>query len=382
MVGLCNNMTLNPSPNRHIVYFLQGGGALGAYQLGVCKQLMESGYHPNWVIGTSIGAINAAILAGNPPQKRIAKMNEFWDSIASPPSPFDHVESHGTFRQAENLWTSLLCLLSGQPHFFSPRPINPWLLNDASVDQLSFYDTTPLNQNLERLIDFDLINDKTWKKNNPDKWVRLTLSAVRLDDGTSAFFDNITEEIRPEHIMASGALPPGFPAIKIKDTYYWDGGLSYITPLSVLFDSKVDGDLLCFMVDLFANRKETPENMFEILIRKKDLQFANHYRHMLHYFCEIYHFRHALLELCAKDPSLKDHPIYEKLQSSELFTLNIVRFHYRDGPEDLLTKDFEFSPKTLRERYHSGVADVERALLSPHWQKPFPPYLGVALHEF
>lgn len=369
-------MPLNPAPDRHIVYFLQGGGALGSYQMGVCEKLLQSGYHPDWVIGTSIGAINAAIIAGNPPEKRIAQLHAFWDSIATPPSPFDGMDSHGPFRQAENLWASMMCLSAGQPHFFAPRVVNPWLVQKAPLDELSFYDTTPLKENLAQLIDFDFLNTKS------EQQVRLTLSAVHLEDGSSVYFDNTKEIIGPEHIMASGALPPGFPAIKIEGQYYWDGGLSYITPLSVLFDAKISGDLLCFMVDLFAAREETPSNVFEILIRKKDLQFANHYRHMLHYFCEIYHFRHALLELCADDPQLKNHPIYEKLESASLFTLNIVRFHYRNGPEDLWSKDFEFSPKTLKERFHTGIADVERALQSTHWQKPTPPFSGVAVHEF
>ena len=159
--------------------------------------------------------------------------------------------------------------------FSNTTPCNPWLIQDGAINELSFYDTSPLRNTLENLVDFNLLNEKN------DNKVRLTLSAVRLQDGSSAYFDNTVEEITPDHIMASGALPPGFPAIRIKGHDYWDGGLSYITPLSVLFEGKVSGDIQCFMVDLFANRKETPKNMLELLIRKKDLEFANHYRHMM-----------------------------------------------------------------------------------------------------
>lgn len=367
-------MPSSSKPPPKNVYFLQGGGALGAYQLGVCKKLLSSGYEPDWVIGTSIGSINAAIIAGNPPEKRIEKLDEFWQSIATPTSSFDWMGDTGPMRKAQNMWSANMSLIMGQPNFYSPRLVNPWFIEHDTADNISFYDTTPLKLNLERLIDFDLINEKK---------VRLTLCAVQLADGTLSFFDNTRERITPDHIRASGALPPGFPAIEIDNKFYWDGGLSYVTPLSILFESDIQGELRCFMVDLFATREiKPPHNMFDIMIRKKDLQFSNHYRHMLRYFCEIHHFRQALLTLCENDPSLKDHPIFKKIQSSSLFTLDIVRFHYKTSPDDLYSKDFEFSPKSIEERCAAGIADVERALKSSGWKKPTPPEMGVTLHEF
>lgn len=366
-------MSPSPTPPDKTVFFLQGGGALGAYQMGVCKKLLMNHYEPDWVIGTSIGSINAAIIAGNPPEKRIAQLEAFWDSIATPTALFDWMDNDGYWRKAQNMWSANMALTMGQPNFFAPRLVNPWFVEHSTPDLISFYDTQPLKQNLERLIDFDLINEKK---------VRLTLCAVKISDGTLAFLDNTREIITPEHIMASGALPPGFPAIKLHDQYYWDGGLSYVTPLSILFESNISGNVLCFMVDLFANREKEPHNMFDINIRKKDMQFSNHYRHMLHYFCEIHHFRQALLELCESDPSLKSHPIFDKIQSNSLFNLNIVRFHYRNSPNDLFSKDFEFSPKSLVERCNAGMADVENALQTHGWQKPPPPSMGVVLHDF
>src|SRR5579883_913390 len=213
-----------------IVYLLQGGGALGAYQAGVCQALLEHQCEPDWVVGTSIGAINASIIAGNEPQDRIAKLKEFWNMVTVPVPEFIGPENNMLVLQSFNYWVAQWILMYGVPHFFKPKYITPSLFINNTPDKISFYDTTELRTTLEKVVNFKLINQKR---------VRLTLGAVRIRGGLDVHFDNTKQIIGPEHIMASSALPPGFPAIKIDGEYYWDGGVSSNTPFSVLLEEKI-----------------------------------------------------------------------------------------------------------------------------------------------
>lgn len=356
-----------------IVYLLQGGGALGAYQVGVCQRLLDEDWQPDWIIGTSIGAINSAIIAGNEPASRAERLQEFWDIICATSLRSAFSSDNIMARKIENFLSAEQSLIMGQPGFFQPRTTNPWLELENTPDNISFYDTSDLKATLERLVDFDRLNNGE---------VRVTLSAICLDEGILARFDTRDMMITPEHVMASGALPPGFPAVKIDDKYYWDGGLSSNTPLTAVLEESGHKNLLCFMVDLFANRAANPKNMMDVLKRKKDLEFASRYHRMLHYFCETHKLRSAVAKLCKEDPSFQHHPALEGISIHQPCTLNIVRFHYQDKPYELWSKDFEFSVQSIKERREAGYADVECALKDGRWCQPILGEQGVQIHEY
>lgn len=364
-------MKCNPSQYNKIIYLLQGGGALGAYQVGVCQRLLDEGWQPNWVIGTSIGAINAAIIAGNEPNARSSKLQLFWDMIASSSLKSFFETTDPLMRRCHNFASAEQSLILGQPGFFTPRKVNPWLEYNSTPDKLSFYDTSELKRTLQELIDFDILNHGD---------VRVSLSSLCLNSGHLEDFDNQSIEITPEHVMASGALPPGFPAIKIGNDYYWDAGISSNTPLMTLLEEDSCEKMLCFMVDLFANYAEEPKNMMEILNRKKDLEFASRYHRMLHYFCRFHQLHSAIAQLCKTYPDLANHPALEGIDTHEPCALSLVRFHYHDKPYDLWSKDFEFSPISIKERREAGYRDVDLALLEANWGMKHGG--GMDLHEY
>lgn len=356
-----------------IVYLLQGGGALGAYQVGVCQRLLDENWQPNWIIGTSIGAINAAIIAGNDPDSRSEKLQSFWDIISASSMKSFFNSDDLSFRKFENYLSSEQCLLMGQPGFFQPRKGNPWLEVESTPDKISFYDIRDLKKTLMSLVDFDRLN-------NGD--IRITMSAMCLDEGVLARFDSRDTRITVDHVMASAALPPGFPAIEIQGKYYWDGGLSSNTPLTAILEETECENLLCFMVDLFANHAPNPKNMMDVLKRKKDLEFASRYHRMLHYFCEAHKLHSALAKLCEEDPSFEQHPALAGIHLHHPCSLNIVRFHYQDKPYELWSKDFDFSVKSITERREAGYIDVEIALKDGRWCHPLPGERGVLIHEY
>jgi NTE family protein len=215
-----------PEVQGQVVLVLQGGGALGAYQVGVFQALHEAGIEPDWVIGTSIGAINGAIIAGNPPDKRMPRLETFWN----------HVRNAGEF-ELPSLWpglghllTNLTTVTQGVPTFFTPRPpawggVNALL----GVDAASYYSTGPLRETLCALVDFGYLNGQ-------QEPTRLTVGAVNVRDGTMHYFDSRDEALCIEHVMASGALPPAFPAIRVAGEPYWDGGIYSNTPLEAVLD--------------------------------------------------------------------------------------------------------------------------------------------------
>lgn len=282
------------------IYLLQGGGALGAYQVGVCQGLLEYGCEPDWLIGTSIGAINASIIAGNEPANRIPKLKEFWHRISSPFPCSD--ETHNLLQQWQNFISSQWTVFLGQPGFFRPRILNP-LSYFVALHQMSFYETSELRETLTDLIDFDLINQKQ---------IRLSLGVIEIENGSPHYFDNMQQRIGPEHIIASAALPPGFPAVEIDGKYYWDGGISAIAPIQAVVKENLPQSLLCFMAELFVPHRQTEPDSYS----------AN---------------------------------------------LNIIRFCHRDRPSDLWTKDFEFSIQSINERLEMGYQDVQNTLRNPKW---------------
>ncbi len=358
-----------------VVYFLQGGGALGAYQVGVCEGLLNNGFTPDWLIGTSIGAINASIIAGNKPKHRINKLKEFWNHISSTIPAFPIASNNEYIEKAQNFYIAQYVAQFGLPGFFKPRWFNPWFIFSGTPDQLSYYDTSELYDTLTKVIDFDLINQKK---------IRLTLGAVQIKNGKDVRFDNFHQDIDPRHIMASAALPPGFPAIKIDDHYYWDGGVSSNTPFAVLLEEQITARLLCIIVNLFSLTNQLPTSMMEILKEKKEFEYASRHQEILHHFLELHLLQQTIdvltpkkitpeLDAILKKVALIGHPSF----------LNILRFHYNDKPSNLVSSDFNFHPAIIKQHWQSGADDIQKALQNQSiWLDQDEGNTGAIFHEF
>jgi len=266
-------------PFECIALVLQGGGALGAYQGGVYQALAEADLHPDWVAGISIGAVNSALIAGNPPEKRVARLREFWEMVSTAPFgagylPSIEIKDEFTHRWVNQL-SSLGNLVGGAPGFFKPRVPPPLPITPGSPDALSYYDVAPLRATLERLVDFDLINSKI---------TRFSVGAVNVRTGNFVYFDNATHAIGPEHVMASGSLPPGLPATEIEGEHYWDGGLVSNTPLEWVLSGTPRQDTLAFQIDLWSASGSLPRNLIEADVRQKDIHFSSRTRAAINQF--------------------------------------------------------------------------------------------------
>src|SRR3954471_12736529 len=286
--GSAPAMTANWGKHERTVLVLQGGGALGAYQAGVYEGLAECGAAPEWVAGVSIGAVNAALIAGNPPQRRVERLREFWQRVSAQ-APFIPPASMDAVRPMLDQISTATALMFGVPGFFSPRVVPPFLALDGSIGALSFYDTQPLKATLEELVDFTLINR--------DGGVRLSLGAVELRTGNSVYFDSATTRIGPEHVMASGALPPGFPPVEIDGELYWDGGLFSNTPLQYMVDHSPRRSRLIFQIDVFEAHGCRPTNLDEVSEREKDIRYSSRTKVVTDTLKERHNVRHVINEL-------------------------------------------------------------------------------------
>jgi len=382
-----------------IALVLQGGGALGAYQAGVMQGLDEVGLEPDWVAGISIGAINAAIIAGNEPARRVERLLEFWNTVSRPgifPQNAAWIDRAlgpvgGGARQHWNQWNSWRALAEGQQGFYLPRGITPWLNLPQAPETTSFYDTSPLKATLERLVDFDRINDGA---------TRLTVSAVNVATGNFEIFDShkgpYRKQIGPEHVMASGALPPGFPAIAVAEPlphdrrgrpvperagdppravhHYWDGGLVSNTPLVTVLEDEPRRDTLAFQVDLWSALGELPRNVVDAQERAKDIQFSSRTRAVTQSLANEQRQRRLLRELLAKIPPAiraNDPGCIEAAQEACGRVVDVIHLIYQQKEWDGLSKDYEFGQLTMRDHWASGLADIRRTLEHPHWlEKP------------
>src|SRR5258708_36469749 len=252
-----------------VALVLQGGGALGAYQAGVYQALHEEGMEPDWVCGVSIGAINSAIIAGNPPEHRLEKLRTFWERITAR-KVWHYTPDGDVYRKARNLVSSFMTTTLGQPGFFKPHATNPWLSAAGANTATSYYDSEPLRETLLELVDFDRINDKK---------IRFAVGAVNIRAGNFIYFDNAHDEIMPEHIMASGALPPALPMVKVGTDHFWDGGIVSNTPLQHLLDQEDDLNSLVFQVDLFSARGALPRDIQDVMARHKDIMYSSRTRY-------------------------------------------------------------------------------------------------------
>jgi NTE family protein len=350
------------TPFERIALLLQGGGALGAYQAGVYQALDEAGLYPSWVAGISIGAMNCAIIAGNPPERRVARLREFWEMISSSPlglPNFTVLDSKNQFgRQFINQAQAMNILLFGAPHFFSPRVPPPSLWPPSDPLKASYYDTAPARATLERLVDFDLINKRQ---------IRFSVGAVDVCSGNFRYFDSDDCEIRVEHVMASGSLPPGFAATEVDDKFYWDGGLISNTPLQWVLDSHPRKDTLAFQVDLWSSRGELPKDMIEVEIRQKEIIYSSRNRAATDEYKRSQKLRIALANLLRDIPQeLRDSDDAKLLSGvANDKVCNIVHLIYRAKKYEGIAKDFEFSRRTMEEHWKAGYINARETLKNP-----------------
>jgi NTE family protein len=360
--------------HEHTVLVLQGGGALGAYQAGVFEGLAECGATPDWVAGVSIGAVNAALIAGNPPERRVERLREFWDRVSAQ-LPFIPPASIDSMRPLLDQVSTASAFVFGVPGFFRPRMVPPFLALDGSVGALSFYDTTPLKATLEELVDFELINR--------DGGVRLSLGAVDLRTGNSVYFDSKEMPIRAEHVLASGALPPGFPPVQIDGELYWDGGIVSNTPLWYVLDADSRMNALIFQVDVFSGAGEAPKNLAEVQERAKDIQYASKTRFNTNRMKEMEALRGSLRRVLDKLPeNLRDDPDVKKLAAvSKPKAISLVHFINRHHPRATSYKDFEFSRATVTDLWQGGLADVRSSVADSQWHRATDYAEGVRVYD-
>ena len=361
--------TSNPAPattpaKAQRVLVLQGGGALGSYQAGAYQALCHHDFEPEWIAGISIGAINAAIIAGNPREKRVERLKEFWEMVSSP-VPWNPVTSGDRGRSLFNETSAALIATFGVPGFFTPRLPPAPLWPPGSPQSQSYYDTAPLKKTLERLVDFDRINDLQ---------TRLSVGAVSVTTGNFKYFDNFEfrkqrKKIGPEHIMASGALPPGFPSIEIEGEHFWDGGIASNTPLDYVLDAEIDNDLLIFQVDLFSARGPLPVSLLEAAEREKDIRFSSRTRMNTDKNKQVHNARKALRDLMGKLPDyLKNDPSVEILcKAAKENTVTVVHLIYRSKNYESSSKDYDFSHVGMVEHWGAGERDVHLSMRHKDW---------------
>jgi NTE family protein len=341
---------------REVALLLQGGGALGSFQAGVYERLDELGVDVTWVAGISIGAVNAAIIAGNPPHKRISRLRKFWATVSGGmPNmilpEIDHI------REAAHLMAAGAVAAFGVPGMFRPRLWPAPLMPEGTTGAISFYDSAPLEETLNACVDWDLLNDGP---------VRLSVGAVDVESGNFAYWDTRgpggNTRIDARHIMASGALPPGLPPIEIDGRWYWDGGIVSNTPLAHVLDRQSE-DMLVFQVDLFPAEGPMPRQMTDVYSRMKDIQYSSRTRQVTDQYLRLRHEHEAMGALLAKlPPELRDCEDAQRLRAMlDRGSINIVHLIYRSRNWESGARDFEFSRATALDHWAQGreaVAEV------------------------
>ena len=360
-----------PDRCQQIALVFQGGGALGAYQAGVYQALHEAGIEPDWVSGVSIGAINAAIIAGNPPEKRVDRLKSFWDRITER-RVWAYTPDGDVYRRARNATSALLTMTLGQPGFFKPYETNPWLSPAGAKSATSFYDSTPLAQSLAELVDFTMINEGP---------TRFAVGAVNVLSGNFVYFDNRSEIIGPEHVMASGALPPALPMVKIGTDYFWDGGIVSNTPLQHVLDQNDHKNTLIFQIDLFSARGQLPRDMADVLARHKDIMYSSRTRYNTDVYCKMRDWKMRTYEALKKVPDelLTDAERRLRIELSDLPEITILQLIYQQKAYEGHAKDYDFSGTSMREHWQSGYEDTKHTLMHKAWLAM--PSEGVKVHD-
>ncbi|MGZ5152790.1 MAG: patatin-like phospholipase family protein [Burkholderiales bacterium] len=357
----------------YVILVLQGGGALGAYQAGVFEGLAECGYAPNWIAGVSIGAINAALIAGNTPERRVERLRTFWDLVSSgTPSSAPKLSP---LRLLANRASAAMTAIFGVPGFFVPRLPPPFLMPDGNPGALSFYDAGQLRGTLDRLVDFELLNRQDG--------VRVSIGAANVRTGNSQYFDTCRHDhIGPDHVMASGALPPAFPPVVIKGEHYWDGGIVSNTPLWYVLDEIECTNALIVQVDLFSAEGAIPQNIDQVLERHKEMVYSSKTRFNTARVRELQRQRNALHRLLRKLPDeLRNDRDAQLLEATTAVRhIDVVHLINRRYSHTAHSKDYEFSRATIRETWEAGLEDVRRTVAHPEWLKKSS--LGDGIHVY
>ena len=327
----------------------------------------------SWIAGVSIGAINSALIAGNPPELRLKALETFWAKVSDRfVWPF---EPQGDFfHDLRNQTSAMMAMALGQPGFFQPRALNPWFAAPGADGATSFYDTSALRQTLLDLVDFDRINKGD---------IRLSVGATNVRTGNFLYFDSQNMRIGPEHIMASGALPPAFPAVEVEGEDYWDGGIVSNTPLQHLLDTEPQEDSLVFQVDLFSARGPLPRRMADVLARQKDITYSSRTRQNTDTWARVHDLQMKLLEALRRIP--EDRLSDDDRQRIEAYSrsgdINIVHLIYQKKVYEGNAQDYEFSAASMKEHWASGYADTLRTLRHPDWLKRSSIKGGIAIHD-
>ncbi len=356
-----------------VALVLQGGGALGAYQAGVYQALHEGGIEPDWVSGVSIGAINSAIIAGNPRHKRLEQLRGFWERITDR-RVWLYTPDGDFFRMARNATSAWMTMTQGQPGFFEPRHPGPWLSMTGAKDATSYYDSAPLRKTLLDFVDFDLLNTGA---------VRFSVGTVNVLSGNFLYFDNANDEIEPEHIMASGALPPALPMVKIGTDYFWDGGIVSNTPLQYLLDLDERLNTLVFQVDLFSTRGALPRDIHDVMGRQKDIMYSSRTRYNTDVYRRVRDWKTRTYNALAKVPDelLNDDERKLRDELADMPEITILHLIYQQKSYEGHAKDYEFSGTSMREHWQSGYEDTKRTLKHKHWLEMPPQGVGCVIHD-
>ncbi len=365
---------LNPNANA-IVLVLQGGGALGAYQAGVYQAMHEHDLVPDWVVGTSIGAINAALIAGNSRETRLDRLKEFWDRVSHGDS-VDMRDLPDSVRRTNILLSTFDTVSRGVKGFFSPRMFSSFSLGmEVPPEEASFYDTKDLAFTLKELVDFDYLN--------APGGTRLSVNALKVVSGELTSFDTTRQLIGVEHIMASGALPPGFPPVRIDDTLYWDGGLYSNTPLETVLEDKPSIDTICFMVELWSAHGPEPKTLDEVQTRQKDVTFASRSKRHIEAYVQTHTLQRTIRSLYKHLPAAKKSELGEQ-KLAELgcdSTLHIIRIPYAGRDWLMASKDINFSKGSIQWRWEQGYKDASRAIEQANWLTTVSEDTAVVVHE-
>jgi NTE family protein len=354
-----------------IVLVFQGGGALGAYQAGVYEALHEAGIEPDWIIGTSIGAINASLIAGNAVENRLGRLREFWGRLEQSSLLGFMSSLPGTGNRLANMTT----VASGVGSFFTPNPFAFFsAFGRLDPERAGYYSTSPLKQTLTELVDFDLMNKCT---------PRLTVGAANVSTGDMHYFDSRNIPLEVKHILASGALPPAFPAVRIDGELYWDGGILSNTPVEAVFDDNPRRNSLVFSVHIWHPRGPEPRTIWDVLSRQKDIQYSSRTSSHIARQKQMHSLRHIITELASHLPKdIRANERVRKLASYGCVTrMHVVRLVSPAVDGEDHTKDIDFSRAGIRERWSSGLTDTRRILAQRPWVGDFDPLEGFILHE-
>ena len=354
-----------------VVLVLQGGGALGAYQVGVYEAMHEAGIEPEWVVGTSIGAINGALIAGNPREHRLPRLRAFWDHVEQQIDIDGPLARFGWGNALAN-WATVA---GGIPAFFKPNPAALAGTQAAvGVEAAAYYDTAPLRETLRALVNFDYLHEGR---------VRLTVGTVHVKSGELRYFDTREDRIDVEHVMASGALPPAFPAVRINGDAYWDGGIYSNTPIEAVMDDQPRRNSLIFAVNVWQPEGPEPQSIWQVMGRQKEIQYASRTDSHIARQQQIHRLRHVIRELQMQMSATRrnDAKFKELAAWGCGTTMHVVRLlaPRLDGEDH--TKDIDFTAGGVRARRAAGLADAMAVIEKAPWEAPVDPLEGVIVHN-